>query len=256
MLFSFSLQCLCAPLAGGQPNIGSGGLATWRLTARGKTGHSGFPHKNVNAIELAFDSLSAIQKKFYSSFPPHEKEKEYGFEMSSSMKPTKVRMNEGGSLNQIPNLCVVEGDIRLIPFYKIKDAVEVVEREAALINQDRNSTLCNRGPDAQYVLPGHDKVGITFETLGEPTGGLACKLDSLGFNALRDATIDVYGSCTPLADTGTLPLVADLQDNGFDLQTIGYGDEDSYHGDNEFALLSEFQKGFQVLTGVIVKLNA
>ncbi len=64
-------------------------MAQWRLTSKGKTGHSGFPHKNVNALEMAFDSITAIQKAFYETFPPHHKQEEYGFEMSSSMKPTR-----------------------------------------------------------------------------------------------------------------------------------------------------------------------
>ena len=51
-------------------------------------------------------------------------------------------------------------------------------------------------------------------------GGLACDLDSIGFKVLCDATEKVVGCCKPLADTGTLPLVAELQDDGFDLQTV------------------------------------
>jgi hypothetical protein len=191
----------------------------------------------------------------------------------------RISMNEGGSLNQIPHLCVIEGDIRLIPFYKISDAVDVVKRAASEVNKDRNGVISHRGPDSKYVLEGKN-VGIEFEVLGEPVGGLACKLDSVGFTLLRDLTTEVYGVCTPLADTGTLPLVADLQDAGFDLQTIGYGVEDAYHADNEckylcplyyymywcfhiygllkrfllchtVALISEFVKGFRVLSGKI-----
>jgi acetylornithine deacetylase len=240
--------------AGGQPNIGSGGMIQWRVTAQGKSGHSGFPHKNVNALGMCNDAVREIQRVFYEAFPKHAKEDEYGFECSSSMKPTRTRMNEGASLNQIPHYCVIEGDIRLIPFYRITDAVKVVEEAAKKINENRNA-IANRGPDSKYTLEGHDEIGLKFEVLCAPVDGLACKLDSNGFAALRDCTSHVYGCCKPLADTGTLPLVAELQNAGFDLQTIGYGDEDSYHGDNEFALLSEYKKGFKVLTGILSKLN-
>jgi hypothetical protein len=35
------------------------------------------------------------------------------------------------------------------------------------------------------------------------------------------------------------------------VQTVGYGDEEAYHADNEFALLSSFVKGFKVLARII-----
>jgi len=35
------------------------------------------------------------------------------------------------------------------------------------------------------------------------------------------------------------------------MQTVGYGDEEAYHADNEFALLSSFVKGFKVLARII-----
>jgi len=37
------------------------------------------------------------------------------------MKPTRISSSEG-SLNQIPATCTVQGDIRLIPFYKVQGA--------------------------------------------------------------------------------------------------------------------------------------
>lgn len=48
--------------------------------------------------------------------------------------------------------------------------------------------------------------------------GIACKLDSPGFIHLNEATAEVVGSSTPYSDCGSLPLVADLQEAGFDVQ--------------------------------------
>ncbi len=59
----------------------------------------------------------------------------------------------------------------------------------------------------------------------------------------------------PFADTGTLPLVAELQDDGFDLQTIGYGVEEAYHATNEYAKLSDFKQGFKVFIDIIAELD-
>lgn len=35
------------------------------------------------------EALKVIQKRFYTDFPPHEKEKVYKFATPSTMKPTK-----------------------------------------------------------------------------------------------------------------------------------------------------------------------
>lgn len=37
---------------------------------------------------------------------------------------------------------------------------------------------------------------------------------------------------------------------------MGYGDEEAYHADNEFARLSDYVKGFRVLTRFIDLTNA
>ena len=47
------------------------------------------PPQSINPLELAMDSLSAIQKRFYADFPPHPEEARYGFATSSTLKPTQ-----------------------------------------------------------------------------------------------------------------------------------------------------------------------
>eukprot|EP01094_Clydonella_sp_ATCC50884_P000867 TRINITY_DN10648_c0_g1_i1.p1 TRINITY_DN10648_c0_g1~~TRINITY_DN10648_c0_g1_i1.p1 ORF type:complete len:453 (-),score=150.12 TRINITY_DN10648_c0_g1_i1:72-1430(-) len=248
--------------ADGQPNIGSGGVVQWELKASGTTTHSGFPHKAVNALEFASDALQDIQAAFYRAFPRHERETEYGFESSSSMKPTRISVPDG-SVNQIPGECTVQGDIRLIPFYKIGDAVRVVEEAVAALScpaaiDALSQRVCAfRGPNSKYRIEGdrHQASGsLHLRWLTAPVQGIACRLDSPGYRALAAATEAVFGRVAPLADTGSLPLVADLQEQGFDVQTVGYGVEDAYHADNEFARISDFAKGFEVLRRMIVAL--
>lgn len=60
--------------ADSQPNIGTGGVQQWKLTAKGKLFHSGLPHKGINAMELLMESLAIIQKRFYEDFPAHPNE--------------------------------------------------------------------------------------------------------------------------------------------------------------------------------------
>lgn len=49
------------------------------------------PPQGINPIELGNVAVAEILKRFYADFPPHPKEKDYNFNVSSSMKPTQVR---------------------------------------------------------------------------------------------------------------------------------------------------------------------
>ena len=48
--------------------------------------------------------------------------------------------------------------------------------------------------------------------------GIACDLDSDGHHMLRKATEVVLGEAKPFSICGSLPLVGDLQEAGFDVQ--------------------------------------
>ena len=48
--------------------------------------------------------------------------------------------------------------------------------------------------------------------------GIACDLDSPAFKKLDEATREVLGESNPYSITGSLPLVGDLQEAGFDVQ--------------------------------------
>lgn len=74
--------------------------------------------------------------------------------------------------------------------------------------------------------------------------GVAVDLDSPGLkgmqllrganvSALNDATLEIQGTCAPFSLTGSLPLIAELKEAGFDLQMVGFGHSQVYHGTNE-----------------------
>jgi len=240
-----------------QPNIGTGGVVQWELIITGKLFHSGFPHKAINAFEVANDSLRFIQQQFYKNFPRHEQEIRYGFPCSSSFKATQCFVPHG-SINQIPGLCTIKGDIRLTPFYKIKDAMKVIDEAVQKIIDSKFKIIDDplvRGPHSKSSIGNDLTAKIQLNWLTPPVNGLACNLESPGFIALSNATKKIIGHVQTTADTGSLPLVADLQENGFDVQTIGYGIEDAYHADNEFAKISDFEEGFKVLVDVIIQIN-
>jgi hypothetical protein len=46
---------------------------------------------------------------------------------------------------------------------------------------------------------------------------------SAGYKALVEAFTAVIGRCEPYSITGSLPCIRDLQEAGFDVQTLGFG---------------------------------
>eukprot|EP01088_Endostelium_zonatum_P014089 TRINITY_DN2953_c1_g2_i1.p1 TRINITY_DN2953_c1_g2~~TRINITY_DN2953_c1_g2_i1.p1 ORF type:complete len:493 (-),score=119.60 TRINITY_DN2953_c1_g2_i1:277-1755(-) len=240
------------------PTVGTGGCCQWELIATGKMFHSGFPHKSINAIELLSDAILSIQADFYSTFPFHPLQTTYNFDCSSSFKPTIISSPDG-SVNQIPGLCTAKGDLRLLPFYSIHDAMKCIETSVARLNNERFASLTAKkqhGPDAGYEIEGFEKgASLKLRWLMPPIQGVACDLDSMGLRALKQAIVEVCGKVEQMSLTGSLPLIADLKEAGFDVQTIGFGVEDVYHADNEYLRLQDFKEGFKILLRVIDIIN-
>ena len=228
------------------PTIGTAGMATWRLIVEGKAAHSGFPHQGINAAELAFEVTRALQVWFYQNYPPHPKEHEYGFLAPSSLKPTRVQV-ENDTLSKIPAKAVVEGDIRLTPWYA---AQEVKEGALAFIKKLDVHLFPALGP-SRYTLD--DARGSVTLEIGAPTGGIACDRTSPGYSALADAIAAVRPESKPFALTGSLPYVRFLQNHGFDVQITGFGRMDTYHAPNEFAEFSHMRDGFRILCHIVAR---
>ncbi|CAL9028966.1 unnamed protein product, partial [Prunus brigantina] len=206
-----------------QPCVGTGGMIPWKLHVTGKLFHSGLAHKAINPLELAMEALKEIQSRFYRDFPPHPKEEVYGFATPSTMKPTQWSY-PGGGINQIPAECTISGDVRLTPFYNVKDVMEKLQEYVDDINENIGK-LDSRGPVSKYVLPDENLRGSLTLSFDETSSGVACDLNSRGFHVLCKATEEVVGHVKPYSITGTLPLIRELQDEGFDVQTSGYGND-------------------------------
>eukprot|EP00775_Hariotina_reticulata_P001518 gene1518-1855_t len=243
--------------ADSQPCIGTGGIAAWQLTAFGKLFHSGLPHKSINPIEMAMDAVTEMQRRFYEDFGPHPLEQKYGFASCSTMKPTQWSY-PSGSINQIPGQATVCGDCRITPFYDVDEVIAKVRSYVDDMNANPNGLVTgNRGPCSLYKLPEEGLEGRLelkfFDHVGK---GVACDLESNGFKALVDAFNEVTGDCKPYSITGSLPCIRDLQEAGFDVQTLGFGKLAAYHSNNEYGLLSDFKKGYKVLAVLTDKYNA
>ncbi|XP_048447500.1 acetylornithine deacetylase-like [Pyrus x bretschneideri] len=236
-----------------QPCIGTGGMIPWKLHVTGKLFHSGLPHKAINPLELAMEALKEIQLRFYRDFPPHPKEEAYGFATPSTMKPTQWTY-PGGGINQIPAECTISGDVRLTPFYNVKDVMEKLQEYVDDINENIGKVE-SRGPVSKYVLPDENLRGSLTLSFDEAKSGVACDLNSRGFHVLCKATEEVVGHVKPYSITGSLPLIRELQDEGFDVQTAGYGLMATYHAKNEYCLFTDMSQGYQVFISVISQLE-
>lgn len=233
------------------PTLGTGGVVAWKLHVSGKKFHSGVPHKGINAIELANEVVRHLQARFYADFGVHaDKEKEFKFNVGSSMKPTQIS-TPPGSLNQIPGECTVAGDIRFTPFY---DPAFVTERLETYLKELDLSSLPVFGA-SRFELPDEGLKGVVrLEWLGEPYPGVACDIASPGHAALLSA-IDTVRGAEPFSLTGSLPLIRDLQDAGYDVQITGFGRMDAYHATNEFAMISDYQAGARIVAHTIANLE-
>jgi acetylornithine deacetylase len=243
--------------ADSQPCIGTAGNMQWNLKVKGKLFHSGLPHLGINPIEMAMDTINYLQKRFYADYPAHDKEKEYNYATPSTFKPTQISCSPG-SLNQLPPEAEASGDIRLTPFYDVRDVEKSFTKYVDEINKDPNMLreLGCHGNHAKYVLLDEGKKGIVeFKWLGEGENGIACNLNSPGYKALSDATKNVLGEAKPFSIGGSLPLVRELQDSGYDVQISGYGFSNRYHADNEAVSLNNMKNAFKIVCRVVNNLE-
>lgn len=238
-----------------QPCIGTAGAITWSLHATGKLFHSGLPHLGINSLELAMDAMAKIQAFFYQTFPALAKEREYNYACPSTMKPTRMESSLNG-LNQIPAWTKIAGDVRLSPFYDMQEMIATMTAFVEKLNGEIASLEGARGPVSKYALPDEDGQG-TIALVFDKTyyEGIACSLDSIGYNALLASIETVLGAAKPFSISGSLPLVRNMQRSGFDLTLVGFGKSAVYHGDNEYCLLSDMQHAMQILALTIANVE-
>lgn len=65
----------------------------------------------------------------------------------------------------------------------------------------------------------------------------------------------MIGKSEPYSIGGSLPLVGEMKDSGFDIQLIGFGISAVYHADNEYCNLSDMVNATKILTKLITALE-
>jgi len=233
------------------PTLGTAGMACWKLTVDGKLCHSGLPQNGINALECGVQAVGYLQEKFYERFTALPQEAEYKFVTTSSMKPTRISQSPG-SVNQIPGDVEIKGDIRFLPFYTWDEVRDYMTEVAANIPVEELPTY----GVSKFVLSEDEKAVINFEFLDGVYRGVAVNRESEGCVALIDA-VDRHrtGGAKPFSLTGSLPIIADLFDAGYDTQIIGFGVMAAYHAKNEYGFVKDFQEGFKIICDVINYFN-
>ena len=96
------------------------------------------------------------------------------------------------------------------------------------------------------------RAEIEFVNREDPLIGVACSLSSPGFEALVSAIKTVRGEVKPYSICGSLPLVAEMKEAGFDIQITGFGLLATYHCDDEYCLLSDMEDALQILAHFLI----
>jgi len=110
---------------------------------------------------------------------------------------------------------------------------------------------------SSFDLPDEKLKGqIQWRWQGEGMEGVACDLKSPGYAAICEALGKVTGKVEPFSLTGSLPIIRNLFNAGYDVQITGFGRLDGYHAANEFGRLSEFGQGVEVMARIVSTLDA
>jgi len=234
------------------PVLATGSGMGLELTVTGKKTHGGFPFNGVNPLPIAFDVSRLIVEHFNKLCSPLDIEKEYGYKTSSNMKPTVIKIPDGGSINQNPDKISITFDVRITPFYDSYNIFKCLEEYVKEINENIDLYLKPWHSALQSKIEGFKSEIILKKVFG-PYKGAKCNNKSLGFKLLRDSTIKNTGVCNPTSELGSLPLISDLIDMGLDIQITGYGIGEVYHGNDEYCTLSGMKTGFYIIRDILIE---
>jgi acetylornithine deacetylase len=194
-----------------------------RVLLRGRTGHSAYPASGRNAIELAgraIQSLTELGRRFEAEAPPEAA----AFGEVGYATLNLATIAGGTALNVIPDRCVLEIGIRLLPGMNGGETTERVRRavEAAVGAGEVGLESINESP-----------AMATPET-ASIHGALCALIGQQGSRAVSFAT-----------DGGWLAAL------GLDCVLWGPGSIQAAHGPNEWLPVGEFERGAGLLESLV-----
>ncbi len=155
-------------------------------------------------------------------------------------------------VTKIPGEVRVTGDLRLTPFYDMGEALDSLRQFVAELDARIEAGSAPAG-FPRVRTAGGLRGSVSLSIPGRATEGIACDLASPALVRLTCAieTARPDSTAKPFSVTGSLPLVRDLQRQGFDVQITGFGRSSSYHAPNEHASMRDFREGFAVLAELV-----
>jgi acetylornithine deacetylase len=199
------------------------GMLRLRLGFEGVAAHSGYPHLGRNAIEPAAQAIVALRRlrrTMESERPPHGEH----FPDVPFIALNVGTVSGGSAANVIPDRCVIELGIRLLP-------------ETA----------------AQAVM---DRVGSTVKE-ALPNESFSLELVSESPAMMLDQDADIYRSLCRLVgqhESVGVAFATDagwLQRAGFRCVLFGPGSIEVAHRANEFVPVAEFRRAEELLANIV-----
>lgn len=196
-----------------------------RVTVHGKAAHSGSPHLGHNAIEAGTRVVRAVSQ-LAAEFAQRRSDNSRFFETVPFSVLTIARIAGGEAVNVIPDRCVIDLGLRLLPGINTESAIEWVRDRAIKADPQSRVELEVRNNNPPMLLPENAPIhrGLC-ELLGQK--------QSFGVSFASDAGV--------LADVGMACVL------------FGPGSIESAHKPNEFVPVGEFTRAGEILDRLVAR---
>ncbi len=195
------------------------------VTIYGTAAHSGSPHLGHNAIEAATRVVSALSR-LKDVFKQKRSDNSRFFSTVPFTVLNVARIAGGAAVNVIPDRCVIDLGVRLLPGMNTEAAIEWVRDAATKADPQSRITVKVRNNNPPMLLDADAAIHTALcEQLGQK--------QSFGVSFASDAGV--------------------LSELGMQCVLFGPGSIEAAHKPNEFVPIDEFNRAGEVLRQLVVK---
>lgn len=199
-----------------------------RVTLRGRAAHSGYPQRGVNAIELAGEVICALGD-LAAEWRLRRAATSDHFPQSPFPILNLGRVAGGGAVNVVPESCVLDLGVRLLPGQSSEDAAAEVRMRVA-------------------DLPERTASAATVEVLND-NPPLLCPAESPLCTALCELLGESQAGAVSFASDG-----GPLARMGLECVLCGPGDIERAHRANEYVERAELEAGRGMLEWITARM--
>jgi acetylornithine deacetylase len=164
-----------------------------RITLRGESAHSGYPHLGRNAIEAAGRVIAALRGVRHALEQAGGPNREFFPDVPYA--PLNIGTIRGGSaVNVVPDCCVLELGVRLLPGM-VKDGVVALlyEKVAAAAGADPFEVETQAESPPMLLDPGARVHRELLRLTGQPEGAAVCYATDAGWLATKGMECAIFG---------------------------------------------------------------